>query len=201
MAFYIDDVPAEPFLIDVNRLPESIPLDVFTAASAQIIDPAGTTTATTAVLGDGTIEVNWPATSVFSVEGIYRIRVTLTNATASQRLPDVRVVAQDPDSEWHTLDSIREDWPDGEGISDATLWTLLEIVRQQIAEFGTTLTGTAALDATVYAQRVQVRNTWNAAKVSPAGEFGGDEFVIRPFPLDWHVKQILRPKRGVPVVA
>jgi hypothetical protein len=200
MAFYIDDVPAEPFLIDL--LPETIVPAQFTAASAVIIDPAGVSTATTATITvDGLIEVDWPAVSVFTVEGIYRLRVTLTSATASQRLPDVRIVAQDPDSEWHTLDSIREDWPDGETISDAMLWTLLEIVRQQIAEFGTTLTGTAALDATNYAQRVQVRNTWNAAKVSPAGEFGGDEFVIRPFPLDWHVKQILRPKRGVPVVA
>lgn len=170
MAFYIDDVPAEPFLIE--RLPETIDPAAFTAAAAVIIDPAGASTTATATIDEGSVLVAWPAVSVFTVEGIYRIRVTLTSATASQRVPDVRVVAQDPDSEWHTLDSIREDWPDGDGISDAMLWALLEIVRQQIAEFGTTLTGQAALDATTYAQRLHVRNTWNAAKVSPSGGFG-----------------------------
>jgi hypothetical protein len=201
MAFYIDDVPAEPFLIDL--LPETIVPAQFTAASAVIIDPAGVSTATTATITvDGSIEVDWPATSVFTVEGIYRIRVTLTSATASQRLPDVRIVAQDPDSEWHTLDSIREDWPDGETIPDATLYELLDVVRGQVLDFAPVLAVAAPVPARYrLAQRVQVRNTWNAAKVSPAGEFGGDEFVIRPFPLDWHVKQILRPKRGVPVVA
>ena len=199
MVYYLDDKPAIPHIID--EFPESIDLESFTAATAVIIDPAGESLPTTATIDDGAVEVAWPVDSVFTLEGIYRIRVTLTGLDVSQRLPDVRIVAQDSDSEWHTLDSIRHEWPEADTISDVTLWTLLETVRGQIAQFGTTLTGASALDATQYAQRLQVRNAWNAARVAPDGGFGEGEFVIRPFPLDWHVKQVLRPKRGVPVVA
>lgn len=200
MAFYLDDVPAEAFVIEP---PETIDLAEFSTADATLIAPDAVVTDLAATIDDATnsILVEPAATSPFTVEGIHRLRVVLHGAPGRQMLPDVRIIAQDPDSQWHTLDTIREDWADGETISDAMLWTLLEIVRGQIAEFGTTLTGAAALDATQYAQRLQVRNTWNAAKVSPTGGLGEDDFVIRPFPLDWHVKQILRPKRGVPVVA
>lgn len=41
---------------------------------------------------------------------------------------------------------------------------------------------------------------WNAGIVSPGGEFGEGEFTMSTHPLDWHVKQLLRPKRAVPVV-
>jgi hypothetical protein len=27
---------------------------------------------------------------------------------------------------------------------------------------------------------------------------GEDTFVLRPFPLDWTIKQVLRPKRAIP---
>lgn len=46
---------------------------------------------------------------------------------------------------------------------------------------------------------VQARNIWNATKVGPNGN-QGDTYALSPFPLDWHVKQLLRPATGVPVV-
>ncbi len=50
------------------------------------------------------------------------------------------------------------------------------------------------------AQLTHTRNMWNAGIVSPGGEFGEGEFAMSTHPLDWHVKQLLRPKRAVPVV-
>ena len=51
------------------------------------------------------------------------------------------------------------------------------------------------------AQLMQAKNMWNAGRVDASGGIGdGGDFVIRPVPLDWHVKQLLRPKRGAPRV-
>ena len=47
----------------------------------------------------------------------------------------------------------------------------------------------------------QARNIWNASKTSPgASEIGPDGFTIAVHPLDWHVKQLLRPRTAVPKV-
>lgn len=47
----------------------------------------------------------------------------------------------------------------------------------------------------------QARNIWNASKSSPgASEIGPEGFPIAVHPLDWHVKQLLRPRTAVPKV-
>ena len=51
------------------------------------------------------------------------------------------------------------------------------------------------------AHLLQARNIWNAARVDPAGQYGTETFQIAAFPLDWQVKQLIRPTRAVPVVA
>lgn len=200
MPFYLDDLPAEPFVIEP---PETVDLTLFTAADALLIAPDGTATDLDAVLDaeEGVITANQPAASVFTLEGVHRLRVTLTGTAVQQTLPDARFVVQDPDSEWHTLDSVREDWDDAENIADAALWTLLELAREQVLEFAPILADGAAVPLRYReGQRMQARNLATANRVSPDGGIGEGDFVIRPFPLDWHVKQILRPKRAVPVV-
>ena len=44
---------------------------------------------------------------------------------------------------------------------------------------------------------MQARNLWNSAKASPAGDFDGSGFGLSTMPLDWQIKQLLRPQRGV----
>ena len=205
MPFYIDDIPAEPFVIEP---PETIDLTLFTAATAEIVAPDAVTMALVASIDEitMTITVDQPAVSAFLVEGVHRLRIVVESADARRALPDVRLVVQDADSEWHTLDSIREEWADAEVIPDPSLWELLELARGQVLEFAPAVVdadGNALPVPSRYrdGQRIHARNIWNASKVSPDGGLGGDDFVIRPFPLDWHVKQILRPKHGIPVVA
>lgn len=204
MSYYVGDIPADAIILDP---PETITLDDWDAVDADIISPTGIDTAIPASLDpiQGLIILDPPDDeSLFGVDGIHRIRVTLTSDGGyRQRIPDVSLVVQRPDADvWHTLDSVREEWPDAEYIDDVPLWRVLELARTQVLDFAPALVDPDIVpDRYRDAQRVQARNIWNAAKVSPDGTVGTDDFVIRPFPLDWHVKQIIRPKRGRGAVA
>lgn len=50
------------------------------------------------------------------------------------------------------------------------------------------------------AQLLQARNIWNSGKATPTGDFDGGQYSLTTFPLDWQVRQLIRPKRGVPVI-
>lgn len=50
------------------------------------------------------------------------------------------------------------------------------------------------------AQLKQAQNIWNASKASPTGDFDGGQYGLSTFPLDWAVRQLIRPKRGKPVI-
>lgn len=205
---YIGDIPAQPVTIDP---PETIDLADYTDALASLHTPAGDDHVLVASIVDEQVIVEFPADeSLFTVEGVHLIRVTLyTPGGAVANLPAVRFVVQDPDSGWHTLDSVRDEWGDAEHIPDPTLFSILTVAREQCLTFAPLAVVTPPVEPPPpvvvpenyrLAQRVQARNIWNAARVAPDGSTGQDDYVIRPFPLDWHVKQILRPKRGVPVV-
>lgn len=203
MSFYIGDVPKEPLRVVP---PSRIALDVFDSATATLRTPDGTSTPVAAEVDIDDVKVTLPtaAGSPFSEAGVCRVRVRLHSPEAGDlTIPDVRFVVQDPDSEWHTLDTIRDDdaWPDAEHIGDVTLWNLLDVVRGQVLEFAPTLD----VDDPVpehyrLGQAIHARNTWNATRTAPDGGMGEGDFVIRPYPLDWHVRQILRPRSGRPVV-
>ena len=203
MPFYVGDIPAEAFIIEP---PETIDLDNFTDSEARVFAPNGIDTPVNSTPDPGldAIVIDFPDDeTIFSTDGIYRIRIILTSLTGyRQGMPDVPIVVQSPSSEWHTLDSIRGEWPDAEYISDVSLWGVLDIARMQCLEFAPALADEAPVPSHYReAQRIQARNVWNASKVAPDGTAGQDDFVIRPFPLDWHVKAILRPKRGIGAVA
>lgn len=202
MPFYLNDIPSEPFVIEP---PETIDATTYTTATATLRKPDGITeTGLTATIEtDGVVSVTFPTdASVLDVEGVHRIRVTLATATSTRKLPALPVVVQDEDSEWHTLDTIRDEWPDAEHIGDATLWQILDVARGDVIEFAPTLAdGDPVPERYRLGQRMHARNMWNAARVAPDGSTGEGDFVLRPYPLDWHVKAVLRPKSGTPVLA
>jgi len=204
MGYYIGDIPSEAIILDP---PETVDLADFTDSTAVVVAPNTIDTAVPSTIDAvaGVIIIDPPNDeSLFGIEGIHRLRVTLSSFTTGyrQRLPDVRIVVQDSSSQWHTLDSIREEWPDAEYIDDAPLWSLLSLAREDVLEFAPALADDAPVpDRYREGQRVHARNVWNASKVSTDGSIGQDDFVIRPHPLDWHVKQIIRPKRARGAVA
>jgi hypothetical protein len=198
--FYLDDVPGSDYVV---QPPDNVSLDEFTDATAELIRPDRTLVDLVAAIDDDQVKVEWSATTPFDQAGIYRLRVTLEgDGGALQRIPDTRFVVQDPDDDWHTLDSIRDEWPDAEAIPDVSLWGLLASAKVQVIAFAPRLDDDDPVPANyLEAQRIQARNVWNAASVAPDGSVGSDDFIVRPFPLDWHVRQILRPKRAVGGIA
>jgi hypothetical protein len=50
-------------------------------------------------------------------------------------------------------------------------------------------------DAWALAQVMQARNIWNAGRAAPSGDFDGSSYGVSAFPIDWQVRQLLRPRR------
>jgi hypothetical protein len=112
-------------------------------------------------------------------------------------------------AEWHTEESARNEWADApidygdEG--DATLATLLVVAKQAVVAFAPAVEEPLEDDNVPEgyraAQLMQARNIWNASKASPSGDIDGGQYGIAAgFPLDWQVRQLIRPKRGRPVL-
>jgi hypothetical protein len=105
---------------------------------------------------------------------------------------------------WHDLISVRDEWIDAPE-SDDLLDELLEVAQLSIVAYAPALpvseTEVPVIPTSYrYAQLQQVKNLWNAGRVDSAGGMGDEGFVFRPHPLDWVIKQILRPRRAVPRV-
>lgn len=106
---------------------------------------------------------------------------------------------------WYTVGEAREYWRDAP-YEDDDVQQLLDVAQFHVLEYGPdrvaadiAATGCVPVNYRL-AQIMQARNLWNASKTDPAGTIGDGSFEIRPFPLDWTIKQIIRPKSAKPVV-
>lgn len=206
MGYYVGDIPSVDLVLEPAQNGDPLDLTPFVEADtiAELYDFDGilvTADFTPTFLADELV-LEWPSTSTFAEAGLYELRVTLVGPDHRVRLAPVHLVAQDEASGWHTLDTAIAEWPSASSIADPKLWSLLELARQQVVEYAPVL----AADTTVppnyrQAQLAQARNLLNAILADPSS--GGqteEDFVLRAYPVDWMVKQILRPKRGVKVV-
>lgn len=205
MRYYVGDIPAHDLVIEPARDGEPIDLTPFAIAEVALYGPDNLPVVTegfTATIVADTIVVEWPGTTPFETAGIYQLRITLRDVdlTVRERVPAVRLVA-DIDDGWHTLETARDDWRDAP-LYDAWLYELLWTARDNVLAYAPALADGAAVPINYRrAQLMQARNLWNAGKVDPSsGAQGDDTFVMRPYPLDWVIKQILRPATGKPVI-
>lgn len=204
MAYYTGDIPAEDIVIAPARDEEPIDLTLFDEAATETVWRAydgETIPAEFAVtFDDALLVVEWPESSPFDEAGLYTLAITLVSddPPRRERLAPLYVVAQADDG-WHTIDSARQEWYTGAPSLDRRLFQLLQMAKQQVVEFAPALADNEPVPANyAEAQLMQARNLWNAGRVDPsAGGLGDEEFVIRPFPLDWIVKQVLRPQKGI----
>ena len=100
---------------------------------------------------------------------------------------------------WVTLGEARGQWSDAP-LDDAHLADLLDASYEQCLAYAPLL----GVDQEVpsryrLAQLDQARNLYRTLKTGDGGQFGGEEGIV-VFPLNWHVKRLLRPQKGVPVV-
>lgn len=101
---------------------------------------------------------------------------------------------------WHDEETARDEW-ESAPTNDDVLTQLLEVSKQQVIAYAPKLAEDAAVPVNYrYGQLEQAKNLYNASSVDSSGGMGEGEFVMRPHPLDWIIKQILRPKRAVPRV-
>lgn len=212
MAYYVGDIPAEDIVIQPARNGEPIDLSVFNEATVALHGPDGAVIPTIGFMtdldtddeNDQRVVIEWPGTTVFAEPGRYALIVTLITwgGTIRERLAPVVVVVQAEDG-WHNIDSARADWDAGTSApaSDDKLFELLELAREDCLEYAPVLAEGAPIPLRYRAAQLQqAKNTWDNSKPTTSPGTEGELFAIKPFPLDWHVKNMLRPKRGTPVV-
>lgn len=211
MAYYVGDIPSEDLVIEPARAGEPIDLTPFTAADTDVIvrtfdgDPIPADFAVS-FQDDASVVLEWPGASIFDDPGLLTVNVTLNGADHRERLAPVYLIVQDPDSGWHTIDTAVREWPDAP--EEWRLYQMLELAKEQVIAYVTEPShweDPATLPDPVplryrNGQLMQARNLWNAGRVDPAsGDAGNDGFQLTVYPLDWMVKQVLRPKPGFPV--
>lgn len=107
---------------------------------------------------------------------------------------------------WYTADTpeaqarIKAAWPDAPIQNAELLGMLLSVARLQVTTFAPAPAPIPPEepvpdppDHYVLAQLMQVRNLWDAGRVTGDGETGADGFTFRPYPLDNTIKAVIRP--------
>ena len=205
-AYFVGDIPAEDLVVEPARNGEAVDLTPFNDAEVTLIDPAGVPVPTSgflATVGTETVTIEWPGEAVLEEPGLYRVNIVLEHTVTGvrERITPVNVVVESDDG-WVSLEGARAEWPDAP-LEDDLLYVLLRVARTEVIEYAPALTAEDPIPMNYrQGQLMQVVNRWNAKKVDPAtGGIGGEGFIVRPFPLDWMVKQVLRPKNPVPWVS
>jgi hypothetical protein len=183
-SYFVGDKPRLPLTI-------SVPSGAWTGATVYLDGVALTTTFDTSAA-----TAQWPS-DPFLTDGLYPVTVVATNGTAHQTFTAESIVAEAPDG-WHTLATARADWTNN--LSDVQLYTLLRIARVAVESFRPLGEDEAVPLRYRQAQLMQARNVLNASKSDPAQGADGELFVIRPYPLDLFIRELIQPRTAVPAV-
>lgn len=90
-------------------------------------------------------------------------------------------------------------WPGYVDVSEDMLSMVLEAAREDCETYGPTLTDPETPPGRyVLAQVQHARAIVRAGFIGSSDTQGGYGEGVTVFPMDWHVKQLLRPKKGVP---
>jgi len=195
MRYFVGDVPKQPIVIVPER--DGTPIDLSTVQFAIIyVDGIALNSS---IVG-GAVQGAWLPGTPFAEEGLYPVKLTLQYTGGGFETFEAEpVVAEDGSTGWHTIVTARGSWSNQ--LEDVPFYELLSIARTQIETYAPELLDDE-LPPLRYrqAQLMQARNILNSAKSDPSQSDDGSYFLLRPYPLDNVIKQLLRPKRGVPVV-
>ena len=104
---------------------------------------------------------------------------------------------------WLTPFEVRAEpyWPTCDVNLDTALATLLTSARIQCEAFAPALAADAVIPENYrLAQAMQARALYRSTTVGSGDQFGADGLTVTVFPMDWTVKNLLRPRRGLPVL-
>lgn len=197
--YHLGDTPADETVLTIDA---DIDLTGYTPDAVTLVDPDGnivTATLTAEIDAvDGCVYVAWPTASPWpTLAGTYWLNVRIKKGTRKLTLPELPIVIIGPRDGWHNIETARIGWPDATAVDDYVLSELLDIAKHDVLEYAPVLEEDDMIPPSYRrAQQMQARNRLNAGSVDPStGEDGGTSYSLQPFPLDWHIKQLLRPKR------
>lgn len=150
----------------------------------------------------GALSVTWAPAVDVTPAGIWALDVKIATAALIAQASWAFVVDV---ASGLTLEQARAEWRDAPD-NDVTLRRLLDVALEQVVEYGPRhvadeiAAGGPIPSRYVQAQLSQARNLLNSARMNPEGAIGGDGFSFSPFPLDWVIRQTIRPKRGKAVI-
>lgn len=102
---------------------------------------------------------------------------------------------------WVTVERARSGWADSDTMSNRELAEWLASAYAECEAYAPALAvGVDPSENLRVAQIYQARATWRALSENTQNQMGPDGYQIIVYPLDWTVKQMLRPKRGKPVL-
>lgn len=195
-SFRVGDVPGT-IAVEIESDGTPVSLSAVTAVTADLSGAAVTAT----VVGD-TVEVVLPS---LTGSGVSYLTLTLTAGSTVVQVDPAAIVVEETDG-WHSLATARAEWRDAPSL-DVQLHTVLEVAKAQCLAYGPEVVDAVGNAVPVpftwrQAQLMQARNVWNSAKTDPSsGGIGGEDFVIRPYPMDQTIRYILRPKLAIGVTA
>lgn len=196
MHYLQGDAPAAPILVVPTRDGDPVELEDYSSVTATLQQPDGTDLVAAASLveeeGQRVVQVALPQ---LDQAGVLQLVLLLTGPTGHDRFTAEPVVVEALDG-WHTLESARAEAKGLAALEDVRLYVLLDAAKRDCLTYQPAAGARRPLLAEREAQLVQTRNRNAAARVDPAsGSDGMDTFGTTPFPLDWQVKALLRPKR------
>jgi len=148
--------------------------------------------------------VTWPDGFAFTAAGLHSIRLSLTAKPVEGQPVNVRMrtaplyfVVEDMASGWMQLDDARQDWSDAP-VSDVRLYGLLEAARLAVLTYAPVSDRPAAAIPQSWreAQLMQAKAIDQLTRDGMGERVGPEGFAVRVYPLDWNVKQLLRPDNG-----
>jgi len=154
---------------------------------------------------DRQADLAWGATGLAALDDPGKHELSLVaertiedgTVTARARIGTFVVIVMFDDG-WHTLDSARIAWGDAPTV-DAVLSDLLDSARDQVIEFAPVLAADAPIPTNYrQGQLMQARALWQSTLANSSDQINGDGFTVTVYPMDRTIKNLLRPKRGVP---
>lgn len=208
--YWLGDQPAPADAVITDELGNAVNLTGATI-TAELINPgttfgAGELTVTVDDAEAGEVTLTWPE-DPFTIPGIGAVRVRVVAASMAGWAEPVRFPILTFDG-WLTLEQARQSWSDAPK-DDLTLAMVLLNSKTECARFlaaanGGSLplpVGAAPPTHWVGGQLLQAQAIWQVAQTNADDQIGTEGFGVRVFPLDWNIKQILRPKSAVPFVS
>lgn len=183
-AFIYGDTPVADFDYDIPAAADSEQVTVTLTVAGQVL---------AATIVGSYLVGSWRALTL-PMPGMYPVYATVAAVGRTERALVDWLVVTDPDGQWHDVISARLEWA-GAPEADGTLHRILDVARDQVEAYAPDIDPAASFPERYrQAQLVQARNTFNASLTNGDQQTDVGGFVVTIRPLDWAVKQLIRPQ-------